>query len=81
MHLGVSDRGVEPGDWPTGCTMCGQLIGALSAVILVAVLGPIYVGAGFLGMFTIAFFGGNFGANVAGNLVGLTRGRITAMQH
>ena len=70
---GGSGGGVEPGDWPTNCPMCGQLAGAISAVILVVVIGPLYTEAGFLGMVAISFFGGNFG----GTLIGLTRGRST----
>ena len=78
---GGGGGGVEPGDWPTNCPMCGQIIGAISAVILVAVVGPLYTEVGFLATVAISFFGGNFGSNLVGNLVGLTRGRATINQH
>ncbi len=71
----VTGGGVEPGDWPPNCIMCGQIIGAASAVILVAVLGSNVANSGFLGMATLAFFGGSFGANLIGNLRSAVAGR------
>lgn len=60
--------GGEPGDWPPNCPMCGQIVGAISAIILVAVLGARLEGNGLLGLATLAFFGGNFGSNLIGSL-------------
>jgi hypothetical protein len=63
--------GVEPGDWPPNCPMCGQIIGAISAVILVAVVGPHFESSGLLGLGAIAFFGGSFGSNLIGGIRGI----------
>jgi len=63
--------GVEPGDWPPNCPMCGQIIGAISAVILVSVLGSHFEGSGLLGLVTLSFFAGSFGSNLIGNLRGM----------
>lgn len=67
----VPGGGVEPGDWPPNCKMCGQFIGAISAVILVAVVGPSFEGSGLFGLVTLSFFAGSFGSNLVGNLRGL----------
>lgn len=71
----VPGGGVEPGDWPPNCPMCGQLIGAISAVILVAVLGTNIAGSGLLGLALLSFFGGSFGSNLVANLRSMVAGR------
>lgn len=63
-RVGGGDGG-EPGDWPKGCPMCGQFIGALAAVILVAALGSSIESSGLGGLAIISFFGGSFGASLA----------------
>jgi hypothetical protein len=72
---GGGGGGVEPGDWPPNCPMCGQIIGAASAVILVAIIGPSFESSGLLGLATIAFFGGSFGSNLLGSIRSLASGR------
>ena len=71
----VPGGGVEPGDWPPNCPMCGAIVGAISAVILVAVLGSNIAGGGFVGLATLAFFGGSFGSKLVGGLRGMMAGR------
>ena len=64
--------GFDPDNpWPPNCPMCGQLIGAISAVILVAVLETTIAGSGLVGLVTVSFFAGSFGSNLVGNLRGL----------
>jgi hypothetical protein len=71
--IGGGGGGFDPDNpWPPNCPMCGQIIGAISAVILVAVLGPSV--DGLLGLATVAFFGGSFGSNLVGNLRGMMKG-------
>jgi hypothetical protein len=64
--------GVEPGDWPPNCPMCGQFIGAISAVILVAALESTIASSGLVGLATVSFFGGSFGASLIGGLRGMS---------
>ena len=72
---GGGGGGGEPGDiGPPGCKVCNQLAGAVSAVILVAVVGPSFESTGLLGLAAISFFGGSFGANLLGGLRGSMRG-------
>jgi hypothetical protein len=68
--------GFDPDNpWPPNCPMCGQIIGAISAVILAAVLEKTIEGNGLFGLMAISFFAGSFGSNFVGNLRGLmTRG-------
>jgi hypothetical protein len=69
---GGGGGGFDPDNpWPPNCPMCGQIIGAISAVILVAVLGPSFEGSGLFGLVTLSFFAGSFGSNLVGNLRGL----------
>jgi len=68
---GGGGGGVEPGDWPPNCWVCGPLVGAISGIVLVAVLGPRYPEAGFLGTVALAFFGGSFGSSLVGGVVSL----------
>ncbi|TMJ00038.1 MAG: hypothetical protein E6G97_20855 [Alphaproteobacteria bacterium] len=67
--------GVEPGDWPPNCPMCGGIVAAISAVILVAILGPAAESAGLIGLATISFFAGSFGSNFVGGIRGMASGR------
>ena len=64
--------GGEPGDWPPNCPMCGQFIGAISAVILVAALESTITSSGLVGLATVSFFGGSFGASLIGGLRGMS---------
>jgi len=77
IHFGGGGGGgFDPDNpWPPNCPVCGPIIGAISAVILVAVIGSQYKEAGFLGTVAISFFGGNFGSNLVGSIVGMARGR------
>jgi hypothetical protein len=64
----------EPG-WPDWwCPKCGGLIGAISAVILVAVLGSHVETAGLGGLIAFSFFAGSFGHSLVGTVAGLARG-------
>ena len=77
IHLKIPNvpGGLEPGDWPPNCPMCGQIIGAISAVILVVVLGTNIQTAGIVGVAVVAFFGGSFGSNLIGSVRTLMAGR------
>ena len=64
----------EPG-WPDKwCPMCGGIVGAVSAVILVAVLGSAVESAGLGGLIAFSFFAGSFGNSLVGNIAGMARG-------
>jgi len=67
----VGGGGIEPGDWPPNCPMCGRLVGAIAGVIVVNVLGSMYADAGFLGTVTLAFFGGSFGSQLVGGILSM----------
>lgn len=68
--------GFDPDNpWPPNCPMCDQLVGAISAVIIVAVLGSAIASAGLAGLIAVSFFAGSFGANLVGNLRGLSAKR------
>ena len=74
IHIrgGGGGGGGEPGDiGPPGCLVCNQIVGAISAIILVAILQPTFASSGLLGLATISFFGGSFGANLVGSLRGM----------
>ena len=60
--------GVEPGDWPPNCPMCGGIVGSLSAILVVYIFGATYASAGLLGTVTLAFFGGSFGSQFLGSV-------------
>jgi hypothetical protein len=66
---GGGGGGVEPGDWPPNCWVCGPLIGAISGIVIVYALGSHYAEAGLLGTATLAFFGGSFGSKLVGGVV------------
>ena len=69
---GGGGGGFDPDNpWPPNCPMCKQIIGAISAVILVAVLGANFEGSELFGLVTLSFFAGSFGSNLVGNLRGL----------
>lgn len=71
---GGGGGGGDPGDiGPPGCIVCNQVIGAISAVILVAVLGSSIESSGLVGLATISFFGGSFGASLVGGLRGMMK--------
>jgi hypothetical protein len=72
---GGGGGGVEPGDWPPNCWVCGPLVGAISAVILVAVLESTIASSGLVGLATVAFFGGSFGSSLIGGLRSTMSGR------
>jgi len=59
--------GVEPGDWPPNCWVCGPLVGAISAVILVAVLGSAVETAGLGGLMAFSFLAGSSRFPLCGN--------------
>jgi hypothetical protein len=62
--------------WPTGCPMCRQIVGVISAIILSRVLAPVVpADAGLLGTVVVCFFGGSFGASLIGGLVGMMKGK------
>jgi hypothetical protein len=63
--------GIEPGDWPPNCPMCGGIVGAISAVILVAVIGSSFESSGMIGLAVVAFFGGSFGSSVIAGIRGM----------
>ncbi len=67
--------GIEPGDiGPPGCIWCNGIVGAISAVILVAVLGSTFESTGLFGLATLSFFGGSFGASVVAGARNLMKG-------
>ena len=68
---GGSGSGVEPGDWPPNCPMCGRIIGALAGIVTVYALGAHFANAGMLGTVALAFFGGSFGCQVIGGIRGM----------
>jgi hypothetical protein len=63
---GGTGGGDDP--WPPNCPMCGQIVGAISAVILVAVLGSTIESAGLIGLATFSFFAGSFGSSLIGGI-------------
>lgn len=65
--------GVEPGDWPPNCPMCGAFVGAIAGVLTLVVLGAAFKDAGLIGTVVLAFFGGSFGSRVVGAVVGMAR--------
>ena len=69
--VGTGGGGVEPGDWPPNCPMCGGIVAAISAVILVAVLGPAAETAGLGGLIALSFFAGSFGSSLVGGIRGM----------
>jgi hypothetical protein len=60
--------GVEPGDWPPNCPVCGPIVGALAGAVIVYAFGSHFASAGMLGTVTLAFFGGSFGASLIGGI-------------
>jgi len=66
--------GVEPGDWPPNCPMCGQVIGGIAAVVLVAALGSSIESTGLFGLVTMSFFAGKFGSSFLGGMRKLMTG-------
>jgi hypothetical protein len=71
---GGGGGGGEPGDWPPNCWVCGPLVGAISAVILLAVLGSTVESAGLVGVMTFSFLAGSFGATLVGGIARMARG-------
>jgi hypothetical protein len=71
---GGGGGGGEPGDWPPNCWVCGPIVGAISAVILVAVLGPAVESAGLGGLMAFSFLAGSFGNTLVGGGVRMSRG-------
>ena len=53
--------GIEPGDWPPNCPMCGRIVGGLAGLLVVLIAGSAFAGAGLFGTVALAFFGGSFG--------------------
>lgn len=60
--------GLEPGDWPPNCWVCGPIAGALSAVIIVYAMGNHVTDAGIFATMAVSFFAGSFGAKLIGGL-------------
>jgi len=65
---GGGGGGVEPGDWPPNCWVCGPLVGAIAGVVIVYALGGYYAEAGMLGTVALAFFGGSFASTLLGGV-------------
>jgi hypothetical protein len=65
---GSGGGGIDPDwPWPPNCPVCGPLIGGISAIIIVFFLEPQSAG-GWPLLMAFAFFGGSFGASLAGSL-------------
>lgn len=70
---GKGGGGDDP--WPPNCwVVCGQIIGAISAVILVYLVERTITGSGLVGLVTVSFFAGSFGSNLVGSLFRMSRG-------
>jgi hypothetical protein len=71
---GGGGGGFDPDNpWPPNCPMCGALIGAISAVVVIYLVGPQFANAGFIGTAIISFAAGSAGNTLVGGLVGLMR--------
>ena len=68
---GGGGGGVEPGDWPPNCWVCGPLAGALTSIIVVYALGY-NVSDGFATV-AVTFFAGSFGAKLIGGIASSVR--------
>src|SRR5437660_11644179 len=72
---GGGGGGGDPGDiGPPGCKVCGPIIGAISAVILVAILGSSVEAGGLAGLIAFSFFAGSFGNTLVSGIAGMARG-------
>jgi hypothetical protein len=66
----------DPEDpWPPNCPMCGGFVGALSAVVIYALVGGQLASAGFLGMAVTSFAAGSVGNSLVGGIVGRLRAK------
>ena len=62
--------GFDPDNpWPPNCRVCGLIVGAISAVILVAVLETTIASSGLFGLLAVSFLTGSFGSNFIGGLL------------
>lgn len=75
--FGGGGGGVEPGDWPPNCWVCGQLIGALAAIVLYAIFGREMAEIGFTGFAIVSFAAGSVANKLVGGLVAQVRGAPT----
>jgi len=64
----------EPGDiGPPGCWVCKGIIGAISAIILVAIPGVYTEAAGVGVLIALSFFAGTFGSTLVAGVQRMTR--------
>lgn len=54
--------------------MCGGVIGAISAILVINLVGEQFAGAGFFAMAAISFAAGSVGNSLIGGIVGRLRG-------
>ena len=71
---GGTGGGFDPDDpWPPNCPMCGGIIGAISAVVVIYLAGAQFANAGFFAMAVISFAAGVVGDSLIGGVVGMAR--------
>ena len=72
---GTGGGGFDPDNpWPPNCIVCGGLIGALTALLVLPVLNASIASAGFAGVVVASLAAGRVGGDIVGNIVGLIRG-------
>jgi hypothetical protein len=71
---GGGGGGFDPDNpWPPNCPICGGIIGAISAVLVLYLVGPQFANAGFFALAVISFAAGVVGDSLVGGLVGMAR--------
>ena len=71
---GGGGGGFDPDNpWPPNCPMCGAVIGAISAVVVIYLAGAQFANAGFFGLALISFAAGSAGNTLVGGIVRLFR--------